>query len=188
MTTGAQVSPGMVLEIGKKLFRVESAVKVTMAKGQSFMKTKLKDLGTDKVVEKNFKLDQEIKDVVLSEKSLEFLYAEGKGFLFLDTLTLDKCIVDKEVVGNRVNYLLEGIELKARCYGDNVFAIELPQFLEIMVSDVEDQVTKGKSKESNAPTRVATLETGAVVPVPSFIESGDIIKVDTQKDEYIQRV
>lgn len=181
MTTSNQLAPGMTISLDKKLYRVESSVKVTMPKGTPFIKAKLKDLSTQNVVEKNFKLNQSIKDVALAEKKLEFLYPEGEGFLCLELSSLELVLVPSGVVGNKVNYLKEGVEVKAFFYGDTIFAIELPQFLELMVA-------KTQSEGGASGAKMAILETGAKIEVPPFIETGDIIKIDTKTDEYIQRV
>ncbi|NDD58706.1 MAG: elongation factor P [Chlamydiae bacterium] len=185
MTTSNQISPGMMLSIEGKIYRVESSVKVTVAKGQPFIKTKLKNLMSDEVIEKSFKLNQEVQEVSLLEKKLEFLYLEGKDYLFLDTGTLDQVIVPSEVIGEKVNYLKEGIEVKSMFYGDSIFSVELPQFLELMV--VKTELLEAASHVSNAD-KMAILETGAKIEVPMFIESGDVVKVDTLSNEYIQRV
>lgn len=184
MATSNQLNPGMTISINNKLYRVESSVKVTVPKGTPFIKAKLKDLSTNELVEKSFKLNQPIKDVSLIERRLECLYPEGEGFLFLDVVDLEQVMVPNAIVGNKVNYLKEGVELKAFFYGETVFSIELPQFLELMVaktlSDEEAGILTG--------SKVAILETGAKIEIPPFIETGDIIKVDTRTDEYIQRV
>lgn len=179
MTTTNQLSPGMVLNIGGKLYRVESSVRVTVPKGAPFIKTKLKDMASGKVSERNFKLNQAVTDVALEDRNLEFLYLEGKNYLFLDLGNLEQVLVPQDVVANSAQYLKEGVQLKAFFYGDTVFTIELPQFLEIMVT---------KTEAGNAGNKTAILETGARIEVPPFVESGDIIKVDTKTDEYIQRV
>ncbi len=184
MVVSTQIIPGMTISIGTKLYRVESSVKVMVPKGTPFIKTKLKDLGTGELVEKSFKPDQMIKDVSIIEKHLEFLYPEGKDYLFLDIETLDQILVPSHIVGNNINYLKEGIALKATFYGETVFSVELPQFLEIMIAKVENGVNSGQLSTN----KVAILETGARVEVPPFIEIGDIIKVDTKTDDYIQRV
>lgn len=184
MATSNQLTPGMTISINNKLYRVESSVKVTVPKGTPFIKTKLKDLNSNDIVEKNFKLNQPIKDVSLAERRLEFLYPEGEGFLFLDVVNLDQVLVPTPIVGNKVNFLKEGVELKAFFYGDTIFAVELPQFLELMVAKTHSD-DEGLSVGG---TKLAILETGAKIEVPPFIETGDIIKVDTKTDEYIQRV
>jgi elongation factor P len=182
MTTANQITPGMTLNIDGKIYRVESCVKVTVAKGTPFIKTKLRNLITDETIEKNFKLDQVAQEVSLLERNLEFLYPEGKEYLFLDIGNLEQVQVPAMILSDRIHYLKEGIQVKAMFYGDTIFAVELPQFLEIMVVKTEnpDPVT--------GTTKKAILETGAKIDVPLFIESGDVIKVDTQTNDYIQRV
>lgn len=185
MTTSNQLSPGMTLSLDGKIFRVESCVKVTVAKGSPFIKAKLKDLLSDAVVEKNFKLNQPIQDVSMVEKLLEYLYLEGKDHLFLDVGSLDQVLVPAGVIGEKLQYLKEGTELKAMFYGDTIFSVELPQFLELMVVKTEEGQS---SAHAGNRTRVAILETGARIEVPMFVETGDILKVDTQTNEFIQRV
>lgn len=182
MVNSNHLQPGMIVSIQGKLYRVESSLKVTVAKGNPFIKAKLRDLEANKVVEKNFKLNQTIEDVVLQEQTLEFLYLEGKDYLFLNVDTLDQVLVPGKIVANKANYLKEGVEVKASFYGDVIFSIELPQFIELIVGSTEKE--KGGANSS----KVAIMETGARVEVPSFIEDGDMIKVDTRSDEYIQRV
>lgn len=184
MATSNQLNPGMTISINNKLFRVESTVKVTVPKGTPFIKTKLKDLNTNETIEKNFKLNQPIKDVTLTERRLEFLYPEGEEFAFLDVVNLDQVFVPTAVVAEKVNFLKEGVELKALFYGETIFAVELPQFLELMVAKTQND----GGGNSVSGTKLAILETGAKIEVPPFIETGDIIKVDTKTEEYIQRV
>jgi elongation factor P len=183
MATSNHITPGMTISLNGKLYRVESSVKVTVPKGTPFIKTKLRDLTSNDVLEKNFKLNQAVKDVSLTERRLEFLYLEGKDYLFLDIGNLEQVLIPGQIIGNKVNYLREGVEIRASFYGDTIFAVELPQFLELMVAKVENYA----GSAANA-TKVALLDTGAKVEVPPFIEAGDIIKVDTKTDEYIQRV
>lgn len=185
MVASNNIAPGMTLSINGKLYRVESSVKVNVQKGTPFVKSKLRDLSNNEMIEKNFKPDQTVKDVTLADRRLEFLYLEGKDYLFLDIGNLEQVMVPGAIIGGNVNYLKEGVELKASFYGDTIFAVELPQFLELMVAK-----TEGDEPRKNAANtaKVAILETGAKIEVPPFIEVGDIIKVDTTTDEYIQRV
>ncbi len=186
MAGGSNISPGMTISLAGKLYRVESSVKVSAAKGTPFIKTKLRNLANDEIVEKNFKPGQAVKEVTVSEKELEFLYLEGKNYLFLDINELDQVSVKPAVIGDNVNYLKEGITLTATFYGDQVFSVELPPFLELSVTKVE---SSKKTKVAVADvTKIAILETGAKVEAPPFIEVGDIVKVDTKTGEFIQRV
>lgn len=184
-TMSNQITPGMTISVDDKIYRVESAVKVSVSKGVPFIKTKLKSLTSDKVIEKNFKLDQPVEEVSLVERELEYLYMEGKGYLFLDINNLEQVLVDAAIITDKINFLKEGIEVKAIFYGNSIFSIELPQFLELMVA--KTQASESPIHVANA-TKIAILESGAKIEVPLFIESGDIIKVDTQTGEYIQRV
>lgn len=182
MMTAAQITPGMTLKMDGKVFRVESSVKVSVAKANPFMKTKLRNLVNDETIEKNFKLDQAVEEVSLTERNLEYLYPEKKAYLFLDVEDLEQVLVPSEVLLDKVHFLKEGTQLKAMFYGDTIFSVELPQFLEIMVIKTEGDDSAADS------VKQAILETGAKVEVPLFVESGDVIKVDTQTQEYIQRV
>ena len=185
MITSNQISPGMTLSLDGKIYRVESSVKVTVAKGVPFIKTKLKNLMSDEVIEKNFKLDQTVDEVNLSERRLEYLYMEGKDYLFLDIDELEEVLVSSDVVSDKIHFLKEGVQLKAMFYGDTIFSVELPQFLELMVVKLEDMESKVSVSEAS---QIAVLETGAKVEVPLFIEMGDVIKVDTHISEYVQRI
>jgi elongation factor P len=185
MATNTQINPGMTISLNGKLYRIESSVKVTVTKGAPFIKTKLKNLVTGEVIEKNFKPDQPVKEVALAERMIEFLYMEGKDYLFLSIDSLDQMVVPASIVSEKSNFLKEGVQVKASFYGDTIFSLELPQFLELMVSRT---LGEDERKAVQNATKIAILETGARIEVPPFIESGDIIKVDTKTNEYIQRV
>ncbi|PIS00193.1 MAG: elongation factor P [Chlamydiae bacterium CG10_big_fil_rev_8_21_14_0_10_35_9] len=185
MTTTNQITPGMTLDMDGKIYRVESSVKVSVPKGSPIIKAKLRDLLTDQMIEKNFKLNQPIVEISLEEHQLEFLYPEKKSFLFLDIANLEQILVPGDILGDKINYLKEGIAVKAVLYKDKIFSLELPQFLELMVIKTE---STEEAMAVSSSTKKATLETGANVDVPLFIETGDVIKVDTQSNEYIQRV
>lgn len=184
MVASNQLTPGMTLSISGKLFKVESMVKVTVAKGQPFIKTKLRNIANDKVIEKNFKPGEEIKDVSLEERKLQYLYMEGSSYLFLDVTQLEQVLVPPDVIQDRIHFLKEGTDLAATFYGDTIFSVELPQFLELMVTKTDSSEGAGIA----GGTKKAVLETGAEIDVPRFIEAGDVIKVDTRTREYIQRV
>ena len=184
MTTSNQIVPGMILSIQDKMYRVESVVRVTVPKGTPFIKTKLKELDTGQIIEKNFKLNQAVNEVTLMEKRLEFLYIEGQDYLFLDISSLDQVLVPRDVVGKQANFLKEGTEVKAALYGSNVFSIELPQFLELMVSKIEGERAKG----AEGMLRTVVLETGGRLDAPLFIEAGDVIRIDSRTEKFVQRV
>ncbi len=185
MMKSQQITPGMTLSLNEKLYRVESSLKVSPTKGAPFIKVQMQDLATDQWEERNFKVGQEVLVVSLEEKKIEFLYPEGQGYLFLDIGTLDTLLIPSSIVGEKSQYLKEGIELETQMYGTSVFSIILPQFLELMVAKVQ---ASNQSDTSTQSTKTAVLETGAKVKVPLFVEVGDVIKVDTQSHEFVQRM
>lgn len=185
--TAAHLLPGMMIRLDQDVYRVESSVRVAIAKGVAVMKTRLLHMTTEESLERNFKMDEVIEEVKLSERKFEYLYFDQGKHLFLDVVDLNVVAVSPEVIGENVNYLKEGVHVVAKLYGDHVYSIELPQFLELMVARVEEgQVTASASITHNE--NIAVLETGAKIAIPSYVDSGDHIKVDTTKNEFIQRV
>lgn len=185
MSLSNQLQPGMTININGKIYRVESCAKMSVTKGSEFIKTKLRNLMTEEVIEKNFKADQKVSEVSLVEHLIEYLYIEGKNYLFLDIKNLEHVLVPSEILADKINYLKEGIRVKALFYGKSIFSIELPQYLELMV--VKTAMPEDKLTVANT-TKQAVLETGAKIEVPLFIEVGDIVKIDTTINEFIQRV
>jgi len=169
-----------------KFFRVESQpVPVTVAKGNPLLKVTLRNLKTDEIVEKKFKLDQSVQEVTQVERVLEYLYPEGNEYLFLDIWNLQKVPVPADVLVDVVHFLKEGTQITAKFFGEMIFSSELPQFLELMVVKTEG----GDQSSSASSTKIAHLETGAKIQVPLFIESGDMLKIDTKtKDHFVQRI
>jgi elongation factor P len=183
MITASQLTAGMTVLLSKKPYRVDSVVKVTLQKENPMIKVKLEQLETHEVIEKNFRPTQEVENVALEDHKLEFLYVEDGSFVFLDIVDLELHRVKKDLLGRQTRYLKEGVELKATCFGQTILTVEIPQFLELMVSSVDT-----KEDKKRGTLRLATLETGAQMEVPPFVEVGDVLKVDTASDEYVQRV
>ncbi len=191
MISSSQLSVGIIIKLNSKLYKVESAVKISILKGTPFIKTKLKELINDSVREKNFKLDQKIEDVKLEEHMVEYLYSEGKEHVFLDVFNFDQVRIKEEILKKAISFLKEGIQLKGFFYDNKVYFVELPQFLELMVVKIEenDKSKKEEIKQTDSSNvKKAVLETGAIILVPLFIEVGDVIKIDVPLNEYIQRV
>ncbi len=182
-----QMAPGIILSIDKKLFCIETISKSLSAGKVTQVTAKLRDISTDVITERKFDPADSLKDVSLSERTLEFLYPDSKDFLFLDIETLEEVRIPSAIIGGRIEYMKAGVQIRASAYSEAIIAIELPQFLELMVANVEDQFVE-TSLSGNVPSKEATLETGATLRVPTFVEVGDVIKVDTRAEEYIQRI
>lgn len=185
MVTSSQLSPGMVISLKDKLYKVITVDKVSQEKGDPFIHVKIKEFDSDLQLEKTFKLNQDVKEVSLSTKVLEYLYQEGENFLFLDIGTYEKILVPPNIVSNKILFLKPGIQLTATGYKDSIFSLDLPNFLELMIAKTD---FSGSEVSLTGGTKKAILETGAEIQVPPFIEIGDIIKIDTRTSEYIQRV
>lgn len=185
MATGNQLTAEMTISLNHRLYQVESVIKGGSGKGGEPVTAKLRDLATGDVIEKKIKPSDTIREVILEERTLEFLYPEEGGFLCLDVISLDRVLIDQDVVGEAVNYLKEGVEFKGFFHGDTPVVVQLPPFLELMVAEIEEPAAKKKQTDDHF---IATLETGARVVVPRFIEAGDIVKVNTVRHEYVQRI
>ncbi len=155
MTTANQITPGMTLNIDGKIFRVESSVKVTVAKGTPFVKTKLRNLVTEEMIEKNFKLDQMVQEVSLFERTLEFLYPEGKEYLFLDIGNLEQVLVPASILADKVHYL----ERRDPSQGDVLWRYDLRHRTASISRNHGRQ--DGRRLLLLATTKKGVLETGA---------------------------
>lgn len=184
MILASQLNAGMTIALNGNYYRVESAAKVSVQKTLPLVRVKLHNVLSDEVIEKTFKPSQKLEEITISDHKLEYLYPQEKQYVFLDINTLDLITVSKEIIGDAVLFLKEGTEVKATCFGASIFSIELPQFLELMVASAGSI----KKTSHDGATRLIKLESGAELEVPSFVEAGDIVKVDTKNKEYIQRV
>lgn len=187
-TTASQLAPGMMIKLADgAIYLVESAVRVSLAKGVAVIKAALKQLATTEIVEQNFKPEQQVEEVHLAEKKFEYLYVDQGKHLFLDVQDLELIHIVPQVIGEKVNYLKEGIEVMAQLYDELIYSVQLPQFLELMVVKVEEK-RPNASASITQHENLALLETGMKVAVPSYVGSGDVIKVDTLTDQFVQRV
>ncbi|EPP35309.1 elongation factor P (EF-P) OB domain protein [Chlamydia ibidis] len=181
----SQLSVGMFISTKDGLYKVVSVSKVTGNKGDSFIKASLKATDSDVIVERNFKIGQEIKEAQFEARNLEYLYPEGESYLFLDLGNYEKMYISKEIMKDNFLFLKAGVTVSAMVHEDVVFSVELPHFLELMVSKTD---FPGDSLCLASGSKKALLETGVEVMVPPFVEIGDVIKIDTRTCEYIQRV
>lgn len=185
MVLSSQLAVGMFISTKDGLYKVLAVSKVSGSKGDSFIKASLKAIDSDIVIERNFKINQEIKEAQFESRNLEYLYIEDDSYLFLDLGNYEKIYISKDIMKDNFLFLKAGVTVSAMVYDDIVFSIELPHFLELMVSKTdfpEDVVL------ISGGTKQALLETGIEVTVPPFVEIGDVIKIDTRTCEYIQRV
>jgi elongation factor P len=169
---------GTVIQLDGQPFRVTDYGQKVMGRGGSIVNVKLKNLVTGAVIPKTFKGQEKIEPAEVSNRTVQYLYADGEGFHFMDPQLPTE---DMEDAGD---YLKEGDEVQLQFFGDKVINVELPKSLFLLVTYTEDVV---KGDTTSNVLKDATLETGKVVKVPSFIKTGDTLKIDTRDGSYIER-
>jgi elongation factor P len=173
-----------VIQIDGQPFRVTDYSQKVMGRGGSIVNVKLKNLVTGAVIPKTFKGQDKIEPAEVSTKKVQYLYADGDDFHFMDPETFEQFQLSVADMDDAGDYLKEGDEVSLQFFGDRVINVELPKNLFLEVTYAEDVV---KGDTTSSVLKDATLETGKVVKVPSFIKVGDIISVDTSTGEYRER-
>jgi len=155
-----------------------------MGRGGSIVNVKLKNLIDGSVIPKTFKGQEKIESAEVNNKTVQYLYSDGDMFYFMDPETFEQFELTADVVDAAAGYLKEGDNLTIQFFGEKVINVELPKNVYLEVTYAEDVV---KGDTTSSVLKDATLETGAIVKVPSFIKTGDIISVDTVTGEYRER-
>jgi elongation factor P len=185
MISTNDMRPGQTLDIDGTLFTILQYQHVKPGKGQAFVKTKLRNLKTGAVIDKTFRADEKVNLAVLDKREMQYLYRDEAGLVFMDNESYEQVHVDPELLGDGVRFLKDGVTCLIPVYEGKPVGAELPVTLELEVTDTEPGV---KGDRVAGALKPATVETGAVVQVPLFVEAGERIKVDTRTGEYIARV
>ncbi|MCR4430727.1 MAG: elongation factor P [Tepidanaerobacteraceae bacterium] len=176
---------GITVEIDGDVFMVVDFQHVKPGKGAAFVRTKIKNVKTGQVFERNFRAGEKLSRAVIERKTMQYLYESGDTYYFMDTQTFEQIPLNKEQLGDSIKYLKENMEVMVMFYEGVTIGIELPTFVELQIVETEPGF---KGDTATGGSKPATLETGAVVQVPLFINKGDIIRVDTRTGEYLSRV
>lgn len=176
---------GVTIEIDGEIFTVVDFQHVKPGKGAAFVRTKIKNIKTGQVFEKTFRAGEKLNRAIIERKNMQYLYSSGDTYYFMDTETFEQIPVAEEILGDSTKYLKDNMEVVILFYEGIAIGIELPTFVELEVTETEPGF---KGDTATGGDKPATLETGAVVQVPLFINKGDIIKVDTRTGEYLSRV
>ncbi|MFW5417367.1 elongation factor P [Nocardiopsis sp. CNT-189] len=186
MATTNDLKNGMTLKLdGGALWNVLEFQHVKPGKGGAFVRTKLKNVTSGKVVDKTFNAGVKVEVANVDRREMEYLYHDGQSFVFMDTSTYDQLNVQSDVVGGNADYLLENTKVTVAVHDGNPLYVELPAAVELVISQTDPGV---QGDRSTGGTKPATLETGAVVQVPLFITTGEKVKVDTRNGDYLGRV
>ena len=185
MYSTADFKKGLKIEIDGAPYTIVEFLHVKPGKGGAFVRTKIKNLMTGKVLDQTFRSGEKLKRPDLAEREMQFLYREGDSFSMMDNETYEQLALTGEQLGDAVVYLIENLNLKVLFFNQQPVAVELPNFVELTVAQAEPGV---KGDTASGGTKPATLESGAVIQVPLFINEGDQVKVDTRTGTYIERV
>ncbi len=183
--TTNQFKTGMCIIYNEKMWIIVDFQHVKPGKGGAFVRTKLKELKTGRVVDITFRAGEKVEDVRIENKRLQYLYNDGTSFHFMDTATYEQTEVGADFVGDAAKWLKENDEIQVMYAGEEMIGVEPPMFVELKVTET-DPGFKGDTVQGG--TKPATLETGAVVQVPMFVETGETLKIDTRDGSYITRV
>jgi elongation factor P len=179
-----QLRPGMIIKHNNDLHSVFSVEHRTPGNLRAFIQAKLRNLRTGAMFEHRFRSPDPIEKINVDEVEMEFLYADGDNYYFMDTSNYEQTHLTKEILGDSVDYLIPNLQIKVEFFDGKAVGIELPQTVELTVIETEPGL---KSATASSVTKPAKTETGLVVQVPPFINEGEKIKVDTAEGVYLSR-
>ena len=185
MISAGDFRNGVTIEVDGNIFQIIEFQHVKPGKGAAFVRTKLKNIINGGVVEKTFRPTEKFPQARIDRKDMQYLYADGDLFTFMDTETYDQISLNKDTVGDALKFVKENEVCKVCSHNGSVFAVAPPLFVELEVTDTEPGF---KGDTATGASKPATVETGAVVSVPLFVNQGDKIKIDTRTGEYLSRV
>ncbi len=181
----ADFRKGLKIEISGEPFVIVDFLHVKPGKGGAFVRTKLKSLVSGNVIDRTFRSGEKVDVPDLEEKRMVYLYKDDESYYFMDNETYEQVSMDENHVADALGYLKENTEVEVLFHNKVPIGIELPLFMELKVTETVPGV---KGNTASGGTKPATLETGATIQVPLFINEGDVIKVDTRSNTYIERV
>lgn len=185
MISASDFRNGITIELDNNVFQIIEFLHVKPGKGAAFVRTKLKNIKSGGVVERTFRPTEKYPQARIDRKDMQYLYSDGDLFYFMDTETYDQIALNAETIGDALKFVKENEMCKICSHNGSVFSVEPPLFVELVITDTEPGF---KGDTATGATKPATVETGAVVSVPLFVNQGDVIKIDTRTGEYLSRV
>ena len=185
MISAGDFRNGVTLEIDGQVVQILEFQHVKPGKGAAFVRTKLKNVINGGVVERTFRPTEKFPAARIDRVDMQYLYADGELFNFMNQETYDQVALNKDIIGDALKFVKENEVCKVVSYNGNVFSVEPPLFVELEITETEPGF---KGDTAQGATKPATVETGAIVMVPLFVEQGDVLKIDTRSGEYLSRV
>jgi len=185
MATSNDLKNGMVLSMDNQLWAVIEFQHVKPGKGPAFVRTKLKNVVSGKVIDRTLNAGVKIDVATVEKREMQYLYSDGDGFVFMDTTDYNQITLSNALVGDAANYLLENQQAVVAIHEENPIYVELPASVVLEITFTEPGL---QGDRSSGGTKPATVETGLQIQVPLFVEQGTKVKVDTRTGEYLGRV
>ena len=185
MVSAGDVRNGLTIEYEGNVFQVIEFQHVKPGKGAAFVRTKLKNIKSGGVVEKTFRPTEKCPQARIDRADMQYLYSDGDLYHFMDVETYEQIALNADDIGDALKFVKENEMVKICSHNGNVFAVEPPLFVELVITETEPGV---KGDTATGATKPATVETGATVYVPLFVNQGDVIKIDTRTGDYLSRV
>lgn len=185
MISAGDFRKGLTIEIDGQVYTIVDFQHVKPGKGAAFVRTKIKNIVTGTILEKTFSPTEKFPRAHVETKEMQYLYNDGNLYYFMDIETYEQIPLNKEQVEDAMVYVKENMNVYIKFFKGEAFSVEPPNFVELEVAHTEPGF---KGDTATGATKPATLETGATVNVPLFVNTGDVIKVDTRTGEYIERV
>jgi elongation factor P len=185
MISAGDFRNGITLEIDGTVYQIIEFQHVKPGKGAAFVRTKIRDVVNGGINERTFRPTEKFPQARIDRVDMQYLYADGDLHNFMDTSTYEQVALSNEVIGDALKFVKENENVKVCSFNGKVYSVEPPLFVELVITETEPGF---KGDTAQGATKPATVETGAVVYVPLFVEQGDKIKIDTRTGEYMSRV
>ena len=185
MISAGDLRKGTTFELDGQVFTVVDFMHVKPGKGAAFVRTKLRNVISGGVTDKTFNPTEKLQEAVIERKEMQYLYSDGELYYFMDQETFEQIPLNYDKVEDAIKFLKENMFAIIKFYKGEAFSVEAPNFVELVVTATEPGV---KGNTATNVTKPATLETGAVINVPLFVNEGDAIRIDTRTGDYMERV
>ena len=174
----------MLIKVGNDLFRILELHHLTPGNKRAHIQVRMRNIRTMSLADHKFRAEEDVERAILDEREMQYLYHDGDDFYFMDTSSYEQIHISSEALGDSVNYLKGEMTILVEFYGTEPVGIELPAAVDLKVTDTAPGI---KGATASNQIKPATLETGLVVNVPPFVNSGDMIRVSTESGEYLSR-
>lgn len=185
MASTADFKNGLTIEFDGQVYQIIESQHVKPGKGGAFVRTRMRNMRNGSVLERTFRAGEKIEIARIERRALQFLYHTGDDYVFMDNESFDQMTLEESQLGPQVKFLKDNLDVMIITHNGNILGVELPDTIEARVVQTDPGL---KGDTASGGSKPATIETGAVITVPLFVNEGDMIRVDTRSEKYIERV